>query len=250
MGSDSVIRAHQAAGAYRKVEFETFDRFAVAGAVFAEAAVPAAPETPAPAPDPAPEVVDTPAAAPDAEAPFEIAPGVRLPTAEDVEAIHQQAWKDGYDAGYEEGSARGRLEAAELHQLLTQFDQTLSGLDQAVGDEILALALEVARLVVRDTIAQRPESVLAVVREALAQTPQQHAQLHLNPADAALVRQYLGDTIGHAGHRIVEDEAIERGGCRIDAAGSQLDATVATRWRRVTENLSRAHPWHDEHREE
>lgn len=230
--SDPIIRANQASGAFRRLEFENFGEPPPAPVV-----VPVEPPPP-----PVPEVV---VAEPAFDAPYEIAPGIPLPTAEDIERIQAEAHKEGYALGYEEGSARGRLEAAELHQLVTQFDQTLSSLDEAIGAEILALALEVARLVVRETITHKPECVVTIVREALAQMPQQHGTVHINPEDAALVRQYVGEQIAHASHRIVEDFQIERGGCRIDSSGAQIDASVATRWRRVIENLSRAHPWED-----
>jgi len=241
MANETVIRAHQAAGAYRRLRFENFDS---PGGAEQEApppeAAPAAPvrnEAPAPvAPEPEAPAAD----------PRELAPGVRLPTAEEIEAMHAQAAKDGYDAGYEDGSARGRREASELHQLLSAFEESLSAMDRAIADELLAASLEIARLVVREEIKARPETILPVVREAIAQMPQQHAQVHVHPEDAQLVRQYLGEQIAHAGQRIVEDEHIERGGCRIDSSGTQVDATVATRWRRVIENLSREHRWDDE----
>jgi len=237
MANEIVIRANQATGAYRRVQFEDF-------------AAPPVLEDPEPLLDlaPPPEPVAAPVIEPEPDipaGPIEIAPGVHLPTADEVEQIHQEAYKAGYDIGYEEGSARGRLEAAELHQLLGQFKDTLEHLDEAIGAEILALSLELARLVVREQIKMRPESLLVVIREALAQLPQQHAVLHVNSADDALVRQYLGEQHAHAGHRIVEDDSVERGGCRIEVGGTLLDATVATRWRRVVENLSREHPWED-----
>lgn len=236
MPPDNVIPANQASGAYRRARFESFDEHVDAEP---EAQPEALPEPEQPVAEPWPEEQ-----AEELQA-FEIAPGIKLPTADEIEAMHQEAHKQGYDAGYEEGSARGRLEAAELAQLLGSFDEALSQLDQQVAEEVLALALEVARQVVRDSLAVKPEAVLGVVREALGQTPQQHAQLHVHPDDAVLVRQYLGEQLTHTGHRLVEDEQIERGGCRIDSAGAQMDATLATRWRRVVETLANDHPWAD-----
>lgn len=239
MANELVIRANQATGAYRRVQFEDF----AAPPMLEEPEVAVELAPPPPEPEVAPSFEPEPELA---NGPIEIAPGVHLPTADEVEQIHQEAYKAGYDIGYEEGSARGRLEAAELHQLLSQFKDTLDHLDEAIGAEILALSLEVARLVVREQIKLRPESLLVVIREALAQLPQQHAVLHVNSADDALVRQYLGEQHAHAGHRIVEDDSVERGGCRIEVGGTLLDATVSTRWRRVVENLSREHPWEDD----
>ncbi|HEX5126371.1 MAG TPA: FliH/SctL family protein, partial [Rhodocyclaceae bacterium] len=126
------------------------------------------------------------------ESRIEIAPGVSLPTADDFERMQQEAYKEGYATGYEEGSARGRMEAAELHQLLQAMDQALSKFDQEVAEEIQALALEVARQVVRETLDAKPESILTVIREALLLVPQQNATVRVNPQDLELVRTYLG----------------------------------------------------------
>lgn len=216
-----VIHNNQASGAYRRAEFVSFD---------------------SPAPSATAPAVETPhSEAPQepVESRLELAPGISLPTAEEIETMQQEAWKEGYAAGYEEGSARGRLEAAELHQLLQSMHQALGNLDQEVAEEIQALALEVARQVVRDTLKVQPESVLAVIREALTQIPQQGATVRVNPADAELVRQYMGEQFSSTGHRLREDEAVQRGGCLVESEGGQIDAQISTRWRRVVENISR-----------
>ena len=219
----SVIQNNQASGAYQRVEFVNFDvpRPAAADRQHAQGPAEAAPEA-------------------NVEARLELAPGVSLPTAAEIESMHQEAWKEGYATGYEEGSARGRLEAAELHQLLQSMHKALSNLDQEVAEEIQALALEVARQVVRDTLKQQPETVIAVIREALTQVPQQGATVRVNPLDAALVQQYLGEQFGSTGHRLREDDQVERGGCLVESEGGQIDAQITTRWRRVVENISRA----------
>lgn len=77
------------------------------------------------------------------------------------------------------------------------------------------------------------------MREALQQFPQNNAMIHLHPDDTALIREYLGEQVAHMGHRLIEDDAISRGGCLIEASGSELDATVETRWKRILSNLGR-----------
>lgn len=166
-----------------------------------------------------------------------------LPTAADVERIHLDAHKQGYDAGYEEGTARARMEAMRLHTLVEHLDAALGEFDQQVAEELLRLALEVARQVVRQTIAARPTMILEVVREALTQLPHQHAALYLHPEDASLVRSYLGDQLSHLGHRIFEEASIARGGLRMEAGGSHLDASVETRWKRVIEGMGATSDW-------
>lgn len=219
---NQIISGHQASNAYRRLEFDQFD-------------------APAPAEEMMPAPVETPAdTAPAADAPFEIAPGVPLPTLEEVERITAEAHREGYATGYEEGSARGRLEAAELHQLVQGVDEALGMLDQTIAEELRALAIEVARQVVRETLSTRPEVILAVIREALQSLPQQSATLRVNPDDAQLARRYLAEHYEGLSHRIVEDSAVLRGGCMIESAGGQIDAQVETRWRRVVEHLSKS----------
>lgn len=220
-----VISSNQASGAFRRLEFDQFD-------------------APAPAPvepEPAPHESIGAGAPPDpADQPLEIAPGITLPTLEELERISSEAQREGYAAGYEEGAARGRMEAAELHQLIQGLDSALASFDEEVAEDIRNLAIEIARQVVRDTLATRPDTVLAVVREALRSLPQQGALLRVNPEDAQLMRRYLEEHFEGLAHRVVEDPDIARGGCLIESAGGQIDARVETRWRRVVESLSKS----------
>ena len=165
------------------------------------------------------------------------------PPVEELERIREQARQEGYAAGEAAGQAAVRKAAENLAQAAQRLDAAFAGIEARVADDLLALAGEIARQVVRGELAARPEHVLAVVREALAQLPQQHAAIFLHPEDASLVRSYIGDALGHAGHRIHEDTRLARGDCVIEAGGSQLDATVATRWHRTVEGLGVDAAW-------
>ncbi|WP_018411500.1 flagellar assembly protein FliH [Methyloversatilis thermotolerans] len=202
------------------------------------------PPTPSPVPDaPSGHTVAGQAAnePPVADEPLE--PAFKFPTAEEVEKLQQDAHREGYAAGYEEGTARVRMEAMRLHSAVEQLDEALAALDSSVAREVLKLGIEIARQVVRQSIAVKPEVVLAVVREAVSQLPHQHTAIYLNPEDASLVRSHIGDQLSHAGHRIFEDVAIERGGCKVEAGGSQIDATLSTRWMRIVESLVDGAEW-------
>lgn len=174
-------------------------------------------------------------------------PEIALPTAQEIEQIrqaaHQEAFGQGHQEGYRAGQAQASAEGRQLAALALELDQALTQLGQQVAEELLHLALEVARQVVRQSVDARPERVIAVIHEALAQMPLQHAVIRLHPEDASLARSYLGDQLAHAGHRIMEDPRQGRGGCIIESGGSQLDASVATRWRRVAESLGVGSDW-------
>ncbi len=173
----------------------------------------------------------------------------------EIERLCAEAQKEGYQAGYDSGYQIGKRdgyaagqtaakeEAARIGKAANELDQALQEFDQQVADELLALAVEIARQVLRKEIAERPETILAVVNEALKHLPHQHVAIHLNPEDASLVRSYQGDVLAHAGHRILEEPTLKRGDCLLEAGGSQIDASTATRWRRVIESLGIASAW-------
>lgn len=168
---------------------------------------------------------------------------------EEVQRIREQARQEGHQAGYAAGKAQaeamGREEALRLAQTLENLERSIAELNRAVADDLLALSIEVARQVVRQTVAANPEAILGVIREALEQLPLLHTSIHLHPEDASLVRLRAGDQLTHAGHRILEDPQLKRGDVIIEAGGSHLDASLATRWRRVVEALGQDVSWLD-----
>lgn len=194
-----------------------------------------------------------PAAPPPAPAPAET-PVVESDPAES-ERLRAEAHAAGYAAGYQEGLAAGRQEgyqaglaearqeAARLARAAESLERAMGELDQAVGDELLALAIEIARQVVRHELTARPAVIRAVISEALGHLPHQHAVIRLCPSDAALVRSEMGELLAHAGHRIVEEASLAPGDCLLEAGGSQIDAATATRWRRVIEALGLEAAW-------
>ena len=97
----------------------------------------------------------------------------------------------------------------------------------------------------RTALDVKPELVLPVVREAIEYLPvvQQPALLMLNPLDADLVREGLGDELGASGWRIVEDHQIARGGCKLDTPHNQIDAQAASRWNRIAHALGKNTDW-------
>ena len=188
-------------------------------------------------------------------------PAIQLPTAEELEAIRAAAREEGYAegleagqaeghaAGYEEGLTLGRAEAAEelehLRQLATTFGDAVTEADEAISNDVLELALHLARGMVRTAFDVKPDLILPVVREAIDYLPnlQQPALLMLHPEDALIVRSSIGQELDKSGWRIVEDESIARGGCRVDTASNQIDAQIASRWQRLTLALGKNIEW-------
>ncbi|MDE2343438.1 MAG: flagellar assembly protein FliH [Betaproteobacteria bacterium] len=168
-----------------------------------------------------------------------------LPTAAELESIHQQAQDEGYQAGYAEGRQRAVQEAERLAGLVSALDRQLQQVDQEVLQGLLKLSLEVARQMVRKSLQVKPDMVLDVVREAVGSLPHfsHGARLALHPDDAALVRSVMGEQLEHSGWKIFEDLGIARGGCRVDTAHSQVDASLDKRWQQIVASLGDDSQW-------
>lgn len=168
--------------------------------------------------------------------------GIKLPTAAELEDIQRQAHDEGYQAGYTEGVQKANSENQRLSSLLASLEQEM---DQQVSQSLLDLALELAQQMLHQALKVNPELLLDVIREAIATLPHFNPGAHivLNPADAELVRTRMGEQLSHSGWKIFEDAQITRGGARIETAHSQIDATVETRWQRISANLGQESSW-------
>lgn len=180
-------------------------------------------------------------------------PPLPLPSAEEIERIHREAHTAGYTAGYSAGYAAGYAEginaaqavATGMASLMDNLQQALAVIDQSVADQLLVLAIEIASQVLRQSLRVQPELLLSVVREAVTALHPHHGQplLFVHPDDAALVRSHLGEQLAHANWRIIDDNTLTAGGCRVELGASEVDATLETRWRRVIEAIGVSQEW-------
>ncbi len=180
-------------------------------------------------------------------------PPVELPTEETIAGIREEArligYEEGHGAGYADGLAIGRAEAAKelehLQSVAVTFGNALAEADETIASDVLELALQLARGMLRTALDVKPELLIPVVREAIGYLPvlQQPALLILNPQDAELIKAAMGAELDKGGWRIVEDAQVARGGCRIDTASNQVDAQAASRWNRLTASLGKNVEW-------
>jgi len=172
-------------------------------------------------------------------------PPIVLPTAADIERMHNEAHEQGYAAGYEEGIADAKAVLADATRILDNLQQAVTNLDQKIADQLLATSIEIANQVVRQSLKLQPELLLPIVREAVAtlHPGAGHPALLAHPEDATLIRKHMGDHLSHNNWRIIEDPALTRGGCRIELGASEVDATLETRWRRVIEAIGVNENW-------
>lgn len=175
----------------------------------------------------------------------------------DLEAERAQA----YDDGFEQGRLLGVQETTEalqaplqrqlethnqrLQALLQQAQQDLEQLQAGLATQVLELACDVARQVVRRELRQPLDSLHSVVQEALALlvAEGQPATLKLHPGDLELFTPSLGEQLQQQGVKLLPDASLTPGGCTLEAAQGTVDATVEKRWARAVANLGLELPW-------
>ncbi|MBA5639750.1 flagellar assembly protein FliH [Duganella sp. LX20W] len=180
-------------------------------------------------------------------------PPPAYPSVEEVEAIREQARLEGYEeghaAGHADALALGKIESAKelehLRALTASFGTAVQQADQLIANDVLELALQLAKGMLKTALNVKPELVLPIVRDAIEYLPvlQQPALLVLHPDDAAVVREGIGEELDKGGWRVIEDPSVGRGGCKVDTASNQIDAQAASRWQRLTHALGKDVDW-------
>lgn len=162
---------------------------------------------------------------------------IKIPTANELENIQQLARKEALDKGYKDGLEKGLSEgkgqmlqqAKNLQSLITSLAEPLKDFDEQVESELVELAIQIAKQIIRRELKTDPGQIVAVVREAIAALPSSSHQikLHLHPEDANLVKTalQLEESASDRWH-IIEDPVLARGGCRVLTENSQIDATI------------------------
>lgn len=158
-----------------------------------------------------------------------------LLTASKLEEIQKAAQQEGFQTGYKQGLAKGETEikakVERLTKILNLLQAPLKSMDESVQVQLVALAVAVARQIVRREIKTDPGHIVAAVRDAVGALPVnvRNIRIHLHPDDSALVRNAITSSEAATEWKIVEDPALSRGDCKVVTDTSQVDATVERR---------------------
>lgn len=186
--------------------------------------------------------------------------GVLQPTAEEVqplsleelEAIRQDAYNEGFSAGEKDGFQSGQVKAqqeskAAEQKRVEQFRTLLTNLFDPIADQdrqieqMLGELLEKAvRQVVMRELQLDSSQIRQVLMEALKCLPMgaNNLRLFVSPQDFDQIKTYR-DRL-EENWRILEDDTLQPGGCRVEAEHTRIDATTETRLQQVLERIASA----------
>ena len=178
-------------------------------------------------------------------------------TLEELEQIRQEAYQEAYNEGFavgeKEGFHSGQLKAqheseavltARLHvleQLMQQLLEPIAQQDQALEHMLLELLIQLVREVIRRELVLDSSQVGTIVKEALKLLPMgaDNIRIHVHPQDFMQIKALRERH--EEQWRILEDDTLMPGGCRIETEHSQIDASIETRLQRVIDQLLEQH---------
>jgi flagellar assembly protein FliH len=168
-------------------------------------------------------------------------------TAEAIEKIQKQAYKEAYDEGlakgYKEGMTKSKAELEShiqlLQKALSALGKPFAELDQEVEQQLTELAITIARQLVRREIKTDPGQIIAIVREAILVLPSAAKKIYvyLHPEDLELVKTKLSASEPESYWRLMEDPTLSRGDCKVMTDTSTIDATVERRLSSIVASL-------------
>jgi len=179
------------------------------------------------------------------------------------QALVQQACDDAYAEGFAQGQAQTALEwqrrmdeyiaqqgqeaAQRLQGVLQTLDASLIDMQQQMAQQVLELACDIARQVVRQELSVNPNALLPVVREAVGMLVNEGrpATVRLNPVDMEAMAEPLREEINAPGVQWMADATVPAGGCLVESAGAVVDGSIDKRWQRAIASLGLQSPWDD-----
>jgi flagellar assembly protein FliH len=145
--------------------------------------------------------------------------------------LEREAFAKGYEqgerAGTEAAGKRGEAMLRRLSDTLTELTSLRASMIRQTENQIVELALAVARRVIHREVSLDRNLMIAIVRVALDRLGESaHVTVRLHPEEfeatgAARVAELAGSDI-----TFVPDARVGRGGCRVESDMGMLDASV------------------------
>lgn len=200
--------------------------------------------------------------------PPEVEEEILPPTAEEIEAIRQAAYQEGYEQGkqqgYDEGKAEGHAEglaagqeegfaagnaqgleagteqinalATQWQGLIDTFHAPLEQVNENTRQQLVKLATVMAKAVIRTEVQTSDAAILQALSEGLKLLPINEAsyQISLHPEDIELIKAHFGEDVeAQKGWVFLSSPGMERGGCDVSTTHNAVDVSIERRTRGV-----------------
>lgn len=154
------------------------------------------------------------------------------PSVEELQAITDAAYQEGFRRGHADGVATGQAEIrrqiAQIEGILDSFTRPLARLDGEVGDALADLATRIAGALVGRAYQADPALLADLVRDALdaVGSNSRDVELRLHPDDLGVLMPHL---MTLDGVRLTGDTTLARGELRLHSESVRIDGTLDAR---------------------
>ncbi|PKM77660.1 MAG: hypothetical protein CVU90_06160 [Firmicutes bacterium HGW-Firmicutes-15] len=165
---------------------------------------------------------------------------IRAQVQEDAQKIQEQAGSEGYSDGlkraHAEIEADRQMAIEQSKSLIEEARRTKIAILDSVENDIVHLAMAIARKVIVAELSSNPRAIVDIVRQAISFLDNPYnVRVYVNPADL----QYLLDSIANEGLTeigsadleidVKADRRISSGGCIVDSSTGSVDAQLEGR---------------------
>jgi flagellar assembly protein FliH len=172
-------------------------------------------------------------------------PEARPEPAEDrgrLAAIEREAFATAYaqgeKAGLEAGTKRADAMLRRLSDTLRELDDLRRTMIRQTEHQIVQLAVEMARRILRREVQTDNDLLCAMARVALDRLGDNApATIRLNPEDYHTIVARHGGTWAGSNVTVVADPAVGRGGCLVESSFGFVDASVEAQFRVLEQAL-------------
>ena len=167
------------------------------------------------------------------------------------ENITNNAYKTGYEEGHEEGFKEGKAEAERLvdrlhlmiEKIMDKREQILSETEQQIVDLVLLMTRKVVKVISEN---QRNVVMSNIVHALRKVKGRGDVLIHVNMAELALTtehsKEFLSSVENVKNITIVEDSAVDKGGCIIETDFGSIDARISSQLSELEQKILEISP--------
>lgn len=162
--------------------------------------------------------------------------------------VEQQAYQKGFQSGEQAGRQEGLKKIKTLEKVLSSMLDELKTLRQdtvkSAEQDILKIALAVARRILRQEVSHDPDRILGYIREAAKKIgPAESLLIRLHPQDLERIARERAEIIrsieGLKWLKLQPAPELLPGECVIEGRDRTLDARIDSQLRTIEEALNR-----------
>jgi flagellar assembly protein FliH len=154
-------------------------------------------------------------------------------------AAHHRGFAEGEAAARQQAAAQLQAAAERMARTVEEIVSIRPRLRHEAEDDVVKLAMAVARRILYRELATDPEALLGLVRSALDKLEGREIhRIRANPQDAAVLLQHFQQMNIPRRIEVLADAALERGSAHFETEHGLFDASIETQLKEIERGFS------------